>query len=78
MAEQMISESSQHNVKKVFWRIRDLEYSTGLSHRTIMRLRASGRLPQPDAVFGTALAWRPATIENWAMAGGLNSVRGAR
>jgi predicted DNA-binding transcriptional regulator AlpA len=70
-AETMISAPSQDNVKKVFWRYRDLPDAIGLSHRTIARLRASGRLPKPDAVFGTALCWRPETIQQWASTGGI-------
>ena len=67
----MIATPSQHNIRRVFLRSKDLPHATGLSPRTVARLRASGRLPAPDASFGRALCWRPETIQRWAATGGM-------
>jgi predicted DNA-binding transcriptional regulator AlpA len=67
----LASSTQDNNVKKVFWRFPDLVEATGLSHRQLARLRASGRLPKPDAIFGTALCWLPKTVSAWAQTGGM-------
>jgi predicted DNA-binding transcriptional regulator AlpA len=67
----MISAPTQHVVAPLYWRLKDLPTLTGLSLRTVNRLRATGRLPKPDAKFGRAICFRPSTIERWAESGGL-------
>ena len=65
----MTSVRSQHRITPLFWRLKDLPIATGLSLRTINRLRSQGRLPEPDAAFGRALCWRPSTISSWVDSG---------
>jgi predicted DNA-binding transcriptional regulator AlpA len=69
---------SQHKISRVFLRLCDLPEVTGLSLRTLNRLRAQNRLPSPDAQFGRALCWRPATIREWAETGGLADQNASR
>jgi predicted DNA-binding transcriptional regulator AlpA len=68
-----ITSSSQNSITPLYWRLKDLPQLTGLSLRTVNRLRAEGRLPKPDAVFGRAVCFRPETIERWAATGGMAS-----
>jgi predicted DNA-binding transcriptional regulator AlpA len=70
----MITAPSQIAAERLCWRLKDLPALTGLSLRTVNRLRAEGRLPRPDATFGACLCWRPSTLERWAESDGLCQV----
>jgi len=50
---------------KLFFNARELAESLGVSVRTLMRLRSSGKLPKP-ARLGRRLVWRVRDIEQWA------------
>jgi hypothetical protein len=74
----MSSSSSQNIIIPLFWRLKDLPEVTRLSLRSINRLRAVGRLPKPDAVFGRALCFKPETIQSWVDAGGMTDQHASR
>jgi predicted DNA-binding transcriptional regulator AlpA len=65
--KQMIAEHGHH--ERLMVRMADLPWITGLSLRTIARLKADGRMPSPDIKAGRAIAWRAETIKNWVEAG---------
>jgi hypothetical protein len=67
----VITAPSHHTTGPLLWRLKDLPTLTGLSLRTVNRLRATGRLPKPDATFGRAICFKPSTIERWTESGGL-------
>jgi predicted DNA-binding transcriptional regulator AlpA len=66
----VIAAPSQHVATPLYWRLKDLPDRVGLSLRSINRLRATGRLPKPDATFGRAICFKPSTIERWVNSGG--------
>jgi predicted DNA-binding transcriptional regulator AlpA len=47
------------------WGLDDIEALTGLSRRTLERLRSSGKFPRPDLVVGRRVLWRPSSIQEW-------------
>jgi hypothetical protein len=52
-------------------RVVDLERVLNCDRRTIERMRASGRLPQPDLFVGRrSPRWRAETVRAWINAGG--------
>ena len=58
--------ANPHRIAPLFLRFKDLPTATALSLSTLARLRAQGRLPEPDAQFGRCLCWRHETIARWA------------
>jgi predicted DNA-binding transcriptional regulator AlpA len=63
--------ANPRGITKLYLRLKDLPAATAMSLSTVSRLRAAGRLPEPDAQFGRCLCWKPSTIERWAESGGL-------
>jgi predicted DNA-binding transcriptional regulator AlpA len=54
----------------LLWRFNKVVDSTGMSRRTIERLRSAGRFPKPDLKIGKAPLWKPETIRRWIDEGG--------
>jgi hypothetical protein len=61
-------------IEPLLWRLSDIAHVTRLSLRSINRLRASRRMPEPDLVVGRAPCWRPLTIRSWVDGGGLSEL----
>ena len=59
-------------MSELLWKMDDVATATRLSPRTISRLRAAGKLPPADFVYGRCPRWRPTSIERWIARGGLN------
>jgi hypothetical protein len=56
--------------ERLTWRLADIEAATGLSRRTLERLRSTGGLPPPDKMCGTIPLWLPRSIIRWVEGGG--------
>jgi predicted DNA-binding transcriptional regulator AlpA len=48
----------------------DLAHVLNASRRTIERMRAAGKLPQPDVHIGKMPRWRPEMVRAWIERGG--------
>jgi len=54
---------------RLTWRLVDIEAATGLSRRTLERLRNTGGLPPPDKMCGKIPLWLPRSIIRWVEGG---------
>lgn len=52
-------------IARLTFRLDEIAKATGLSRRTIERLRAGGRFPKPDIKAGKMPLWKPETLRRW-------------
>lgn len=69
----MPCQPNEQPIDPLLWKMADVSAATKLSPRTIARLRAAGRLPEPDAMYGRLPRWFPRTISDWINSGGLSA-----